>query len=137
MSSESIRTAIDNYLNASLSSTIEIAWEGIAYYPDLQKPFISNRMSALVRTAVGVGASAMNRWNGTYQLSIWYPVGGGMQPSLSQTDAVIALFKRGTSLATADGLTVVFETPTPSPAIQDQNWLHTPVMIPWFAYEGP
>ena len=135
MSSETIRVAIDNYLSTAQSGLIDIAWEGNTYYPNQSTPYLAPRMAALVRRPMGVGSDAVNQWSGNYQISAWYAVGHGMAPILAKVDEILTLFKRGTSLTTTDGLTITFETPSPTPAIQDSKWLHMPILIKWFAYE--
>ena len=137
MSTGGIRDAIDSYLNSSQSGLIDIAWEGMVYYPNQSTPYLAPRMAALTRRAAGFGADAVIQWQGNYQISVWYPVGHGIDPLLSQVDILLALFKRGTTVITADAspITVSFETPSPTPAIQDNNWLQMPMLIPWFAYE--
>lgn len=135
MSSATIRAAIDGLLTTSQSSLISIAWEGVSYFPDQSTPYLGVRMSAMSRRPTGPGVNTVNEWSGKYQVSVWYPVGAGMQAVLTKVDELLAQFSRGTSVVTTDGLTVTFNTPTPTPAIQEGNWVHVPVILPWFAYE--
>ncbi len=62
---------------------------------------------------------------GTYQVSVFVPAGGGTGPALTAAQAVADHFKRQNLSGISCGV------PTLTPPIQEPDWWHIPVSIPF------
>ena len=69
--------------------------------------------------------SGADHEKGIYQVSIFVPAGGGIGPALVLAQAVADHFKRQVFTHTSCGV------PSLSPPIQDPQWLHIAVSIPF------
>jgi len=136
MSIATIQAALDKYLNDNQGSDIAIAWEGTAYIPTQSVPFLAPQTAGLINSPTGPGKDSIVQIDGTYQISVWFPIGQGMQPVRQKSDEIVALFRRGTLLTTSDNKAVITEVPYQVMAIQEGNWIHVPVMVPWFVYDS-
>lgn len=135
MSADSIQKAWDTALLAFQSTNV--ALEGTRYEMVGMTPYLSSRMSGLDRIGVGAGRDGALRWTGIYQINVHYPTGAGLVPILTKVNAVMAAFRRGTTLTTSDNLSILCEAPRTAPRIEVAPWLTAPVMVPWFCYEMP
>lgn len=135
MSLSSIQKAFDDYL--SLFQTEDVAWEGTFYAPQIGRPYLAPRMQGRDRNPAGFGADALIRYDGVYQIGVFFPIGEGLERLNVAVDQLMAHFRRGTSLTTADGFVIRIEVPSPPPALQQPDWIMVPVQIRWFCYELP
>lgn len=135
MTAASIQAALDAYLGAQVTD-LPIAWEGIHFDPD-SAAYLAVRMAARTSEALGPGQYSTIEWSGVYQISVYLPSGGGTGAALLRGDTLCALFRRGLSLRTTDGLDVIVFDSTPMPALVDPAWVHVPVQVNWIAYEVP
>jgi hypothetical protein len=138
MTLAAIQTAFDaELLDYQAHNPIEVAWENTVYNPVEGVAYLATRMSARVQTVRGTGANGTVEWSGTYQISVFGPIGEGMWNVATMADGLRLFFRRGTTLLTVDGLSVLLDTPTVPPAIEQPNWVMLPVLVNWFCYETP
>jgi hypothetical protein len=117
------RAALDTKMAALAVTT---AWPGRSFTP----PTTGNWYKPILiptGTDTEVGSGAVNRPRGTYQVSIFMPSSGNpcLGPLLSAADAVVAHFDRAALSGVQCGV------PTLGPVIQEPDWLHLPVSIPF------
>lgn len=136
MSQASIFQAINAQL-ATMPGIDEpnVAWLGVSYVPQAETPYIDTSMPALSSHMLTVGKAGVREWRGTFRVTCNWPIGGGIDDAMSQTDAVSALFPNGTTLPTSDGWVVKFSAPDPKPPLQDGTWVKGIVDLPWFLHE--
>lgn len=132
MSLRDIQTALDNHL--SLFQSEHVAWEGTEYEPLLTQPYLSTRISARSREALGFGADSAIMWQGFYQINVSYPVNEGTGAVYGRVDELIDHFPRGLTLSSGDA-TVKIEMVSPQPTIQEGHWVTVPVLVRWFSTE--
>lgn len=136
MSLQGIMAALDAQL-ATLSGldTSKVAWLNTAYVPEANTAYLATSLPAITRTPITIGAAGEVEWRGTYQVRCNWPAGTGVGDAAAQVDSILALFPRGLTLTTSDGLQLIFDTPTPRPFAIDGEWLYGVAQMPWFAYE--
>lgn len=117
------RAALDTKL-AALSTAV--AWPGKPYTPPTSGAWYR---PTLIPSGVDseVGAGTAIRPRGTYQVSVFVPTAGanGTGNLLSMADAVVAHFDRASLGAVHCGV------PEIGPVIEEPDWLHLPVSIPF------
>lgn len=134
------QASIFQAINAQLSTLPNIdepnvAWLGVAYVPQAETPYMDTSMPAITAKMITVGKAGVYEWRGIYRVACNWPMGGGIDDVLAQSDAVRALFQNGTTLLTSDGWTVKFFAPDPKPLLQDGAWIKGIVEMPWFLHE--
>lgn len=138
----------EDLLNGVLSTAVQadqltgitdalVAWPDKSFTPVKGTPYIKPEVAAQVRNPMGVGADAVQQWNGTFQVGIFTPRDTGRRLANQLASQVLAIFPRGLALQTPQGvwMTVVRGTaPVPVPW---NDWNNLPVQIDWFAHEPP
>lgn len=138
MSLASIGAALDaRLLTLPGIDTANINWEGVLYTPVAGTPYLAVQLIAISRRALGIGPGAVLEWDGTYQVSAFWPIGEGRAPAAAVVDSILALFPRGLSLTTTDGTVIKFEASTPIPLITQAPWIQGIARMPFFAHELP
>jgi hypothetical protein len=117
---------------AIVTPTIDMALENARYDPVAGRAYM--RVTMMTGTAdnptMGTG---FYRENGFFQVLLCYPANLGAGAAMLQAEFIRAAFKRGTSLAAGAGMVLVVNTPTISPAAQDDDRYYVPVRIRWQA----
>jgi hypothetical protein len=129
--SDPVRVALESRLSA-LTPAIPVAWENVAYTPDLKTAF---QRPTLLRAAPQNPAlgSSFYREVGVYQVLLCYPLSSGPAAAEDRATLVRNWFPRGSSL-TASGTTVTIRsTPTIGPGMSDGSFWCVPVSIPYYA----
>jgi hypothetical protein len=80
---------------------------------------------------LGVSDSSSNQHYGFLQVDVFHGLGAGELAPLRIAAALIAYFKRGTTV-TKDGFTAqIWKTPFRAPMLKDDSWVNVPVRIPY------
>ena len=124
MSWTAARAALDGRM-ASLPSlgTSKIAWPNVPLAAQTALYYAVNFLPATVQPEL----QGSDHETGIYQVSIWAPAGGGIGAAITAAQAVADHFKRQTLSGISCGV------PTLAPPIQEPDWLHIPVSIPFTA----
>lgn len=133
MSLQSIREALEVRLNA-LSPALATAWENTPYTPVQGTAYQRTTLLPAPSRNPSMGSSTvLTREAGILQVSLFYPEGAGPAAAQARAELTRGHFPRRLTL-TADGITVhITNTPYIHPAIQEPDWYHLPVSIPWRA----
>jgi len=129
--SESIRRALETRLNA-MSPALATAFENVTYTPSEGTPYQRANMLPAEPDNSTQGPG-MRTERGIFQVSLYYPPGGGSADAQARADALIAWFKRGTSMTHAGVTTIVPRTPKKSPGFNQDGRYVVPVSIPYQA----
>lgn len=136
----SVMGNITKALNARLETTTfpaaNIAWAGVPYFPALNTPYISVRVSGWNRRAIGAGADSVIEYRGTYQVSCYGPAGSGLAAVEAVADSITNLFARGANVAYG-GTSVLIMIASQAAPLIDPAWIQIPVLVSWMAYEYP
>ena len=123
MNHSAIRAALDMKLAAL--GAITVAWPGATFTPPdsglWYKPAL---LPGGVDVANGVGGSVHQ--NGDYQISVFAPAGDGTATLYAAADALVAHFDRVTL-----GSTLHTGVPVIGPLLQEPDWIHLPVTVPY------
>lgn len=122
MSWTAARAALDARL-ATLPSlgTSKIAWPNVKL--DAQTALYY--MVAFLPATVEPELQGSDHEGGIYQVSVYVPAGEGLGNALTQAQAVADHFKRQNLSGVACGV------PTLAPPLQEPDWIHLPVSIPF------
>jgi hypothetical protein len=134
-----ISNALDTYLQAELSgNALDVAWEGVEYNPETDRPYLRVTLSAYTRAPQGPGANTIFLERGTYSVVVVWPVGAGKAPALAEADKIRAMFPRGLSLTLSGQAPLIVQGTSLAPASDTGDWLNVPVMVGWLTSEfGP
>jgi hypothetical protein len=125
--SESIRRALETHLNA-MTPAVATAWEGVSFTPATGVPYQRAHMLPATPDNRQMGSS-MRIERGVFQVMLCYPSGVGSATAQARADAVVAWFKRGTTLSSGGVQTIVTDTPAKSPAFIDTDRYVVPISI--------
>lgn len=136
--------AIDAQIATLAFPATRIAFLNVSYQPQAGTPYIRAQMVSRVRRAITLGVDKsllprggyLARWDGVLELAAVWPEGAGSDGCAEMQAQILRLFPRGTTLASSDGLQIVFETPEPLPIRPDSGWVRGPVRCPWFCFEA-
>ena len=122
MSWTSARAALDTRM-ASLPSlgTSKIAWPNVPLAAQTVLYYAPHFLPATVHPE----QHGADHESGIYQVSVFVPAGGGIGTALAQAQAVADHFKRQNLSGISCGV------PTLAPPIQEPDWWHVPVSIPF------
>jgi len=122
MSWPSARAALDARMAALPSlGTSAIAWPNQKLSAQTSLYYAVHFLPATVQPEL----QGADHESGIYQVSVFVPAGGGIGPALVQAQAVADHFKRQTLSGISCGV------PTLAPPMQQDDWLHIPVSIPF------
>jgi hypothetical protein len=128
-----LRRLIETHL-ADTPGIAAIAWENVAFTPEVNRPWWRVRLDA-VQSVAGVGSNAPTQWRGTLRLSLFLPEGAGSNAGDTAITAVMDRFRIGTFLT--DGTVIVtIGTTTRGRASAEPPWYVIPLEITWFSYKG-
>jgi hypothetical protein len=122
MSWTSARAALDARM-ASLPSlgASKIAWPNVALVAQSSLYYAVHFLPATVQPEL----HGADHESGIYQVSVFVPAGGGIGPAMTAAQAVADHFKRQNLSGISCGV------PTLAPPIQEPDWWHVPVSIPF------
>jgi hypothetical protein len=116
---------------AALSGALPTAWSNVLLSPPATAYQSVDLLPAKpVNPTFG---SAFYRDQGIFQVTLFFPLGGGVGAALARADVIRAGFPRGSSYSNG-GITVLISgTPEIAPGrVIEQRWV-VPVSIPYFA----
>jgi len=116
------RAALDARM-ASLPSlgTSKIAWPNVPLAAQTVLYYVVSFLPATVQPEL----QGADHETGIYQVSIWAPAGGGIGAAIAAAQAVADHFKRQNLSGISCGV------PTLAPPLQEPDWVHCPVSIPF------
>lgn len=124
MSWTTAKTILDTRMTALPSlGTSKIAWPNVALPTQNSLYYAVHFLPAAVEPELNGG----DHEKGTYQVSVFIPEGLGIAAALTAAQAVADHFKRQNLSGISCGV------PTLAPPIQEPNWWHVPVSIPFTA----
>ena len=116
------RAALDTRMQALPSlGTSKIAWPNVALAAQTALYYAVAFLPATVSPELQGG----DHEQGIYQVSVWAPAGGGLGAALTAAQAVADHFKRQNLSGVSCGV------PTLGPPLQEPDWMHIPVSIPF------
>lgn len=128
----SIRSACAARL-LTLPSVPAIAWENVAFTPPAGQPYLKPVLLPGEPVQAELGTNGLNMHPGIYQVSIFYPAGGGMAGFEALKNGLVDHFKRGTVL-TYGGVSVRISKAFPGSMQQETDYIHQPITIQFRAF---
>lgn len=128
-----LRAALHAQLQ-TLADIPAVAWPNRAFNPDITAIWLRPRLLMARSRAAGVGIDAMNYQQGIFQVSIFAPKDNGDGSVLALANSLIQLFKRGTLLSYGSVSTVMMLPGYIGPMLEEPDWFHLPVSLPFYAY---
>ena len=127
-----IQTALDSFFQSNYGGGLPIAWDGTVYNPTPGNPYLATKVAALSPNPMTPAAGGPSQWNGTYQVSVFYPTETGLSQCLTEADAIANLFPRGLAL-TVSGYSEKINIINPRiiPNVQMADWIMIPVQLDW------
>lgn len=110
-----------------------IAWENVTFNPVAGQPYLKPTLLPGEPQQAEIGTDGINMHPGIYQISIFYPSGGGVYSVNQLRDGLINHFKRGTVL-TYSGDSVRVVKSYPGPMLQEADYIQIPITIQFRAY---
>jgi hypothetical protein len=122
-----VRAALDTRLTALPGiDPAKIAWPNRVYDPSKSTPPGAPYWKVdLLPAGVAPVFSGGDHEFGVFQVSRWVPAGAGIAQALLDAQAMVDHFKKQTLSGIACGV------PTIAPPIQEADWMHIPVSIPF------
>lgn len=120
---------------ATLSPAIPVQWEGMSYLSSEGDPYLKTHLLP-VEPRSGVGANAVENYEGIFQITCVYPFGDGSGAAESAADSLVTLFKRGTSL-TFNSTKVLLVKSWRGPAMPGDGIYQIPVSVRYQAFLNP
>lgn len=118
-----------NHLSGlTLSPTMSIAWPGVAFTPPAAG-YLRVRHFPNVTDQVTLGTSGKNRHVGTFQVEVLWPQDGGESTPKERAGAIVARFKRGTSITRESVIIRIIRPPSIAPSLEEPPYLSIPVSI--------
>lgn len=112
-----------------------IHWPLTEFHPDPTKLWIQPRLRFAGAEQVTMGEAGQNRINGTLEVEIRAPIGGGQRAIFVAGDLIRTLFARGVTIVAggAGAGRVHFGVPSPQAGDEDEDWGGDLVVCPfWF-----
>lgn len=131
----SITTATQTLLDAHLAtvSGIPSIQTENTRFTDVEAPWVRTTLLPALSALQTVGANAVRKYMGIYQVDVIYPEDVGFAPGRTMADAVVAAFPIGLFLT--DGtITVQIEMATAMSALPLLTFTYIPVQIQWAVY---
>jgi hypothetical protein len=124
----SVRLALQNHLEAL--GEFSTAYEGITYKPQTNTPYqrINLLRAEPDNTALG---SAYFREVGIFQVSLFYPMGTGVNLIEQRAETIREHFKRGTGLTNGNVTVRITKTPNVKSVLRDDDRLSLVIDIPY------
>lgn len=133
---DEIRKALESRLNTyatGRSPAIDVAWPNSGYTPTTGTEYLRPTLLPGRSRAATAGSSGQQFHQGIFQVDIFWPANEGSGGALSEADAIIDHFKRGTNLS-ASGFTVRIDDDVyVLPANVEPDWYQVPVNIGFYA----
>lgn len=126
MTHAAIRAALESKLVALGMAPDAVAWPGVVYLPPVGGVWYK---PAILPGTVdyGLGVSASTHPKGDFQVSIFAASGLGLSALYAAADALVAHFDRALLGSLQCGV------PEIGPLLQEPDWLHLPVTIPYLS----
>lgn len=128
---DGIQKALEAH-TARLTAEPRVAFEGLAFTPEGNRPFITTQVSGRDRTPMGLTADTPHLWRGTWSVVVKHPAGEGLSAPYARAAVIAEHFRRATSLPVTGGVTclVVQSVNIPLP-YTTAGWVSLPVVINW------
>jgi hypothetical protein len=122
MSWTQARAALDTRMAALPSlGTAKIGWPNVTIPAQTSLYYLI----AFLPSAVNPELQGADHEQGIYQVSVFVPAGSGLGPGMVAAQAVCDWFKRQVISGVSCGVPVL------APYLQEADWLHIPVSIPF------
>lgn len=113
-----------------------VAWDGVPFRPTLPLAYLSERLAAYTRQAIGTGPNASVQHDGAYSIVVFSPADDGRAVAARIAGRLVAHFGRGTSLVAA-GVPVIVVQVGEQPGYANNDWYAVPVVVTFTALEQP
>lgn len=128
-----ISEALNAWLNALvLSPVVPIAWPNLNFNPS--GAYLRPWLLPAPTEAITLSAAGPNDYRGIYQVSVFYPVGGGANKAIEIASAIVSHFKRGTSITREEIRVWMDDPPYLGSMVQEPNTFQLPVSVPYRAF---
>lgn len=107
-----------------------VAWENVPFTPVSGVPYIAPFLLPGEPSQSELGTAGANSHTGVYQISVFYPSGGGVAALNTLVSSLCDHFKRGTTISYG-GVTVTCQKAYPSPAQQETDRQRVDITIRW------
>jgi hypothetical protein len=115
-------------LAVNIFFTESVAWEDMGFTPDPATPYLKPFLVPGEPFQAEQGEAGYNWHTGIYQISVYAPSGKGPAVIDTLKDALVAYFKRGTTMV-HDDVSVQVTKAWPAGAMPDGGWTHIPITI--------
>lgn len=133
MSDLLIRQALETRL-AALVPALETAHENMKFTPKDGTPY--QRVDFLPAEPENPTIDDFRRFLGVMQVTLLYPIGGGVGTAMERAEAIRAHFPRRLSLSSGGIVVTIHRTPYIMPGfrdVRDENRWAVPVRVPYFS----
>jgi len=118
---------------ATLVTAAEVHWENAPFTPPTDgSPWYRVTFMPGTPFRGTLGENGFSELRGIFQVSVFYPAGGGSGTARAKADAIVSLFKSGTSLV-GSSLSLLVEMSWREAALNEPDWYHVPVRVRWRA----
>lgn len=115
-----------------LSPAVPISWPNLDFTP--QGAYLRPTLLPARTESMGVSFRAPNDHAGVYQVDVFWPVRENYLNAIECASKIIDHFKKGTKMVRSGISVWVDGPPWQSPHLQEPNWFHVPVNIPFRAF---
>lgn len=110
-----------------------IAWENVPFTPTAGQPYLKPVLIPGEPFQAELGTDGLNMHPGLYQISIFYPEGGGVGGLETLKNGLIDHFKRGLTL-TYGGIETRIVKAFPGIMQQETDYIYQPITVQWRAH---
>lgn len=108
-----------------------VAYPGVGYSPTLGSAYLYATHLPNTVEATGLAFDAGLELRGLFQVSAFWPAGGGIIQAMDLAGAVAAHFARGNRILRGGLQVEINRPPEVAPPIEQPDWLQVPVTIRW------
>jgi len=99
----------------------------------MSDPYARTTLLPVETETATIGPGGHDRYNGLYQIDLFFPPNDGVNGTNYMVDAIIAAFPKG-ALIIQDGVQLRIDNYWREVSFQHTNWYITPVIIQWSCY---
>ncbi len=115
----------------------QIAWPNDEFTPTIGTKFLRPTVIPGETLSPGASADSSEDHQGLLDVSLFYPAGSGALSPQRDASIILKHFKKDTSMLRSDVTVTVSKAPWREAAIQETDWYHVPLRIPYRALVVP
>lgn len=138
-------TDVETKIEAALLDRVEslvwvasqIAWPNAEFSPTIGTKWIRPTVIPGETLSPGVSADTSEDHQGLLQISLFYPAGSGALSAQRDASIILEHFAKDTQMLRVDVTVTISKAPWREAAIQETDWYHIPLRIPYRALVVP